>query len=59
MSGRIPHEVFEPNELERRPPRYVAGKAQQPIASSGGEIVYDSGDEETIVSRLRALGYVE
>jgi predicted AlkP superfamily phosphohydrolase/phosphomutase len=60
MSGRVPEEAFEPDELERRPPRYVAGAAPEQVAQSrNGEVGYDSEDEATILTRLRALGYVE
>jgi predicted AlkP superfamily phosphohydrolase/phosphomutase len=59
MSGRLPEEAFEPGELERRPPRYVAASPEQAPAPPDGGVEYESEDEATIVSRLRALGYVE
>ncbi len=60
MSGRVPHEVLEPEELERRPPRSMAGSV--PAASAEYvpvEAAYDAESEATILKRLRALGYVE
>ncbi len=59
MSGRVPEEAFEPGELERRPPRFTSGAAEQHGEPSAVDVAYDGEDEETIVSRLRALGYVE
>jgi len=58
MSGRIPEEVFLPGELERTPPRYGAAAPVQP-GPTADDPVYDSDDQKTILSRLRALGYVE
>jgi predicted AlkP superfamily phosphohydrolase/phosphomutase len=60
MSGRVPVEAFESSEVERRPPRLVAaGVSDQSPEAPEDEVVYDSEDEATIISRLRALGYVE
>jgi predicted AlkP superfamily phosphohydrolase/phosphomutase len=60
MSGRVPEDVFEPGELVRRPPRFTTGRAfDRPDSSDLDDDVYDSDDQEAILSRLRALGYVE
>jgi predicted AlkP superfamily phosphohydrolase/phosphomutase len=60
MSGRVPEEAFEPDVLERRPPRYTADAGpEQATTGNGADLELDSEDEATIVSRLRALGYVE
>lgn len=60
MTGRIPHEVVEPDELERRPPRSMAGSIPGPSPDHAPmEDVYDAESEATILKRLRALGYVE
>jgi predicted AlkP superfamily phosphohydrolase/phosphomutase len=60
IAGRIPGEVLEPGELERRPPQSMAGTASEEAPESGsGEVAYDSDDEATILNRLRALGYIE
>jgi predicted AlkP superfamily phosphohydrolase/phosphomutase len=57
MSGRLPEAAFRPGELERRPPQYVAGGLpEQPAATAPA---FDTDEEALIVSRLRALGYVE
>jgi predicted AlkP superfamily phosphohydrolase/phosphomutase len=58
VAGRIPEEAFAPGTLQRRPPRAaVAGPARTSPAT--GFVEYESGDEATILNRLRALGYVE
>jgi predicted AlkP superfamily phosphohydrolase/phosphomutase len=60
MSGRLPEEAYEAGELERRPPRYVSGATPGRWAEPPAEdAALDSEDEETIMSRLRALGYVD
>jgi predicted AlkP superfamily phosphohydrolase/phosphomutase len=60
VSGRVPEEAFEAGELQRRPPRFADADAlERWPAAPEGEVVYDAEDEETIISRLRALGYVE
>lgn len=58
VAGRLPREAFEPDELERRPPRSAAGAAAEPAAPPE-DVAYDAEDQAAIVSRLRALGYVE
>src|SRR5262249_24585922 len=58
MSGKIPEAAFEPGELERRPPRFVAGD-ETVAAAPRDDVEYDAGEQETILSRLRALGYVD
>jgi predicted AlkP superfamily phosphohydrolase/phosphomutase len=58
MSGRVPAEAFEPEALLRRPPR-LADAPGEWVAPADNEVVYDREEEETIVGRLRALGYVE
>jgi predicted AlkP superfamily phosphohydrolase/phosphomutase len=60
ITGRIPDEVFEPGELERRPARSMDNTATETTPeSAGGEVTYDTDDEATILNRLRALGYIE
>jgi predicted AlkP superfamily phosphohydrolase/phosphomutase len=60
MTGRIPGEVFEAGELERRQPRYVAARVPDESPElDEDELVVDSEDQVTIMNRLRALGYVE
>ncbi len=59
MSGALPTAAFEPCELQRRPPRYVAGGTQQVAQPLDGELDYDDEDQAMVMSRLRALGYVE
>jgi predicted AlkP superfamily phosphohydrolase/phosphomutase len=60
MSGRVPHEVLEPGELERRRPRSMAGSLPETSPDYAPvEAIYDAESEATILKRLRALGYVE
>jgi predicted AlkP superfamily phosphohydrolase/phosphomutase len=60
MAGRLPVEVFEQDELQRRPPRRApaspvpAGPAQAP---DGLEL--EPEEKGALLDRLRALGYVE
>jgi predicted AlkP superfamily phosphohydrolase/phosphomutase len=63
MTGRLPVAVFEPDELRRRPPRAVA---LRPSASLNGadhpvktEIAYEPEEEQLVLKRLAALGYLE
>ena len=58
MSGRLPEELFAPGRLALRPPVRTAPAAMQP-ASPVSAVTLDPEEEETIVGRLRALGYVE
>jgi len=59
MSGRLPEEAFEAGELQRRPPRFSAGGEHDQATPPEGDVVYDSDEQELMLSRLRALGYVE
>ena len=60
MSGRVPAEVFEPGELERRPPRFAAAAAPDaPRPPADDARAATPRSRQTIMSRLRALGYVE
>jgi predicted AlkP superfamily phosphohydrolase/phosphomutase len=56
LAGRLPAELFEPGVLERRPPLATAAAAS---AAAIPDITYELEEEEVILSRLRALGYVE
>jgi predicted AlkP superfamily phosphohydrolase/phosphomutase len=60
MSGRLPADAFRAGELERRPPKYVAGGMPEGRAEApDAEVSYDADEEALILNRLRALGYVE
>jgi predicted AlkP superfamily phosphohydrolase/phosphomutase len=60
MSGRIPGQALEPGELDRRPARHVSAAVADPqLEARDDHVAYNAEDEEAIVSRLRALGYVE
>lgn len=63
MAGRVPEELFEAAELERRPVRTTAataapGSAATP-ASSAPAPELGLEEQAAVMQRLRALGYVE
>jgi predicted AlkP superfamily phosphohydrolase/phosphomutase len=60
MSGGVPAAVFEPGELERRPPRRSAAPtgAVAP-ADTAADVELDPEEQTAVMERLRALGYVE
>jgi predicted AlkP superfamily phosphohydrolase/phosphomutase len=58
MGGRVPTEILEQGELERRPPRVVAAVSAAPSDRSA-ELELDPDEEAEVLERLRALGYVE
>lgn len=60
VAGRLPTEALEPGSLERRPPRWFEPPAQESVNAHGARAIdLDQDAEATILSRLRALGYVE
>jgi predicted AlkP superfamily phosphohydrolase/phosphomutase len=60
MAGRVPAEILEPSELERRPPRIAAAAPPrpQPVAPAG-DLALEPDEQASVLQRLRALGYVE
>lgn len=60
MAGRLPVEIFEPEELERRPPRRApASAAPTPARPLTADIDLAPEEQSALLDRLRALGYVE
>jgi predicted AlkP superfamily phosphohydrolase/phosphomutase len=60
MSGRVPEEIFDPDELRRRPVERVVSQAPAaPSHAKPSSVVFDADAEATMMKRLRALGYVE
>lgn len=60
LAGRLPVAALEPDALNRRPPRYeTETTASQPASALPTEGLFDAEAEETMLKRLRALGYVE
>jgi predicted AlkP superfamily phosphohydrolase/phosphomutase len=60
MAGRVPVEILEPDELERRPPRRAATRAPRPSpAPDPADLALDPDEQANVLQRLRALGYVE
>ncbi len=59
MTGRVPVEVFTPDALEHRPPRMIAAAPVAATETAPDTVVYDAESEAVILTRLRALGYVE
>ena len=58
MAGRVPVEIFDPDELQRRPPRLAPASAAAP-AARGTAVQLEPEEEASVMERLRALGYVE
>ena len=59
LDGRLPLEVLEPEELERRPPQRAAATAWAGSTEEPGGLELDPDEEAAVLGRLRALGYVE
>lgn len=59
MAGSVPEAIFEPGELERRPPRRVAAPAPALASSPTAKVELDPEEQTAVMERLRALGYVE
>jgi predicted AlkP superfamily phosphohydrolase/phosphomutase len=64
LDGRLPTDVFEPSALSARPPVYSESTREAPrdelvAASATVDPGYDEAEENMILQRLRALGYVE
>lgn len=62
LEGRFPREIFEEAFLQACPPVY--GGATRPVGSAlepavSGAPVLDLEQEEAVLSRLKALGYIE
>ena len=60
LEGRFPEEIFEPSLLELQPP--ILGERTRTVVSSlsqNAEASSASPDEEAVLSRLKALGYIE
>ena len=60
MAGRVPVEILEPAELERRPPRHTAATTAPVVpAGAADDLALDPEEQAGVMDRLRALGYVE
>jgi predicted AlkP superfamily phosphohydrolase/phosphomutase len=60
MAGRVPVELLEPSELDRRPPRLTAAAPPRPQpAAAAGDLALEPDEQASVLQRLRALGYVE
>jgi predicted AlkP superfamily phosphohydrolase/phosphomutase len=60
LEGRLPLEVLEPEELERRPPQRATATAWAGSnEEEPGGLELDPDEEAAVLERLRALGYVE
>jgi predicted AlkP superfamily phosphohydrolase/phosphomutase len=60
VSGDIPEAIFEPGELERRPPRRAAAPAPaQALQGTAAGVQLEPEEQAAVMERLRALGYVE
>jgi predicted AlkP superfamily phosphohydrolase/phosphomutase len=59
MDGRVPVEIFRPEEVERRPPRRTAARPPAAPEREDEGVTLEPGEQAAVVERLRALGYVE
>jgi predicted AlkP superfamily phosphohydrolase/phosphomutase len=59
MTGRVPTEILEADELERRPPRLVPASARSVPEQRPAELELDADEQAEVLERLRSLGYVE
>ena len=59
MAGRLPVEIFEAEELERRPPQRAATAPPTEPAHDPADLELDPDEQASVIQRLRALGYVE
>ena len=59
MQGRVPAQVLEPSALAARPVRYDTAPQAAAAASDHGGGVLSVEDEQTVLERLRDLGYIE
>lgn len=59
MAGRVPTEIFEAEELDRRPPRLAPASAPSVPTDRPAELELDPDEQAAVLERLRALGYVE
>jgi len=57
LDGRVPTELFDPGWLAERPPRHRA--ASDDVVVLGAAVPFEGDEEELVLGRLRALGYVE
>ena len=58
LEGRVPEMALEPAALQAHPVRWT-GAAAAPRPAPAVEQVFDEQEEQEVLSRLRALGYVE
>ncbi len=61
MTGHLATAAFEPEALRARPPRSRASESASAAEPAGVDLdlELDAEEEQTIVNRLKALGYVE
>jgi predicted AlkP superfamily phosphohydrolase/phosphomutase len=59
MDGRLPTEIFEVEELERRPPRRSGPLPFTQSEPDAADLELDPDEQAGVMQRLRALGYVE
>jgi hypothetical protein len=60
LQGRMPQEIFQEQALQKQPVRKVASHAvTENQATNHAPVSTDAEDEETVLDRLRELGYIE
>ena len=59
LQGRMPGEVYQDAFLQKKPVRKVAGGTTAGPIASDAPVPGELEDEETVLERLRELGYIE
>ena len=58
LQGRVPEEIYQDAVLKKKPVRKVAGTSG-PGSQTNAPVPGELEDEETVLERLRELGYIE
>jgi len=59
LQGRVPEEIYQDDYWKAHPVRKVVGKTAGGGPTVNGAIATEVEDEETVLERLRELGYIE
>jgi len=59
LQGRVPEEIYQADYLKEHPVRKVSGATAPGSPAANGTVATEVEDEETVLERLRELGYIE
>ena len=59
LQGRVPVEIYQEAALKERPVRKAAAGTSGPGHADSAPAPAELEDEETVLERLRELGYIE